>query len=349
MPRHRRATALSRAGTSIDPTANRHPQTNLRREQLLARFQRWLLAELSVILSDLKDFPLLISTALVAYGKCLFYEGIPKYQMVETLNSVVDALPHLRGQLGAVWGLISKWQEQEPIERTMVMPASVFRAAVALALLWDWPLFAAALLLGFHGLLRPNEFLTLKRKHLVLPRDILSNDQICYVAILHSKTRRYVLRQHARISDEVSVGFLDAVFGCYPADSFLFGCSLSVFRNRWGKLFGHLGIPTSEAAKGITPKSLRGSGASWLYHVTEDVGKVLWRGRWQSRKTLEHYLQDIQGQVLLSDLVKDKRQLVFTLASAASGLLLKASKATPLRHGDQSWISGSEAMPLEPF
>ena len=126
MPRHRRATALSRAGTSIDPTANRHPQTNLRREQLLARFQRWLLAELSVVLSDLKDFPLLISTALVAYGKCLFYEGIPKYQMVETLNSVVDALPHLRGQLGAVWGLISKWQEQEPIERTMAMPASVF-------------------------------------------------------------------------------------------------------------------------------------------------------------------------------------------------------------------------------
>ena len=88
-------------------------------------------------------------------------------------------------------------------------------------------------------------------------------------------------------------------------------------------------METAEKKKGITPKSLRGSGASWLFHHTEDVQRVLWRGRWQSRKTLEHYLQDVMGQVLLSDLIQEKRDLVFALAEASSSLLVHAIGDTP--------------------
>lgn len=204
------------------------------------------------------------------------------------------------------------------------MPATLLQAAVSVALLWNWPHFVAALLLGFHGLLRPAEFLFLKRSDLVLPRDVLSDENICYVKVSRSKTSRFMTRQHARISDELSVKFLDSLFGCRPSDSALFGCSYGMLRSRWNKLFGFLGIPTSEKLKGITPKSLRGSGASWLYRYTEDLPRILWRGRWQCRRTLEHYLQDVMGQVLLANLPQDQRSRVLELSFWSSSLLASA-------------------------
>ena len=113
-----------------------------------------------------------------------------------------------------------------------------------------------------------------------------------------------MLRQHARISDAVTVGYLDSVFGLLPREAPLFNVSQGAFRTRWNRLFNELGVPTSEKRHGITPKSLRGSGASWLFHYTEDVSRILWRGRWQSRRTLEHYLQDVMGRFSLLTFAK---------------------------------------------
>ena len=320
MPRLRRATAASRSHISLDIPAGRRPQTNKRREHCLSCFLSWLCHALGLFVSLASLTVPELNTALIGFGKHLFYEGEPRYLFAETINALVDLYPHLKGQLIAAWSTLSRW-EGEPTVRSMIMPASIFQAAVSLSILWGWPKFAAALLLGFHGLLRPSEFLPLLRSDLVLPRDVLSAESICYVRILHSKTSRFMLRQHARISDRTTVRFLDCLFGLLPRTELLFGVSASVFRNRWNKVFGFLGICTSEKLQGITPKSLRGSGASWLFHHTEDVERVLWRGRWQSRKTLEHYLQDVMGQVLLADLPLHKRDLVLEFAEVSSALL----------------------------
>ena len=270
-----------------------------------------------------------MSYALIGYGKYLFYGGHPKYTYAETVNAVIDRFPHYRGLVSAAWQTLKKWEEAEPMERSMIMPAALFKAAVSLCILWSWKKVAAVLLLGFHGLLRPNEILPLRRADLVLPRDVLSTEPIAYVCIPHSKTSRFMLRQHSRVSDQLSVAYLDHVFGCLPKERPLFDCSAGVFRTRWNRLFNFLCVETAEKKKGITPKSLRGSGASRLFHHTEDVQCVLWRGRWQSRKTLEHYLQDVMGQVLLSDLIQEKRDLVFALAEASSSLLVHAIGDTP--------------------
>lgn len=158
--------------------------------------------------------------------------------------------------------------------------------------------------MGFHGLLRPGEILKLRRRDLLLPRDLLTCTQVAYVSILGAKTRRFLQRQHAKVSDFCSVKFLDALFGHLPGIVPLFACSPAVFRKRWDLLFGSLGVPTAEDAKGITPKSLRGSGQRGciMYQMTEDVERIQWRGRWQQCRTLEHYSQEVAGQLLLADL-----------------------------------------------
>ena len=90
-----------------------------------------------------------------------------------------------------------------------------------------------------------------------------------------------------------------------------------MLRRRWDAVFSTLGVPVTEDLKGITPKSLRGSGATWLYQRTEEVDKIMWRGRWQQRRTLEHYLQDVAGQLLLVDLAESHRHRIQQLSSLA--------------------------------
>ena len=330
MPRPRQATAASRSHFSLDVPAGRCPQTNKRREHCLSCFLCWLCHALGDFISIADLSMPELNTALIASGKHLFYEGEPRYLFAEIINALVALHPQLKGQLVAAWSMLSRWEESEPTVRSMIMPASVFQAAISLSILWGWRKFAAALLISFYGLLRPCEFLPLLRSDLVLPRDVVSIEFICYVRLLHSKTSRFMLRQHARISDRATVRFLDSLFGLLPRTELLFGVSASVFRNRWNKLFGFLGICTSEKHQGITPRSLCGSGASWLFYHTEDIKRVLWRGRWQSRQTLEHYLQDVMGQVLLADLPRHKRDLVLEFAEALAALLEESLTSNPM-------------------
>ena len=123
--------------------------------------------------------------------------------------------------------------------------------------------------------------------------------------------------KHAKISDTTTVLFLDKLFGHLAPSVPLFNSSPGIFRRRWDALFERLGVPTGESARGITSKCLRGSGATWMYQLSEDIPRIQWRGRWQQRRTLEsleHYLQDVAGQILLSDVAESHRESILLLA-----------------------------------
>jgi len=193
----------------------------------------------------------------------------------------------------------------------MIIPVSVFKAALVLSLLWGWPYFAATLMVAFNGLLRPCEFLTLKRRNLLLPRDLLSDLPVAYVRLLNTKTKRFMLHQHAKISDWLTIQFLDALFGDWLHGTTLLLLALRVQAALGCGIFQALGVRTDESSDGVTPKCLRGSGATWLYQVTENISSIQWRGRWQKRRTLEYYLQDVTGQLLLADLAESHRQRIW--------------------------------------
>jgi len=152
---------LGLQSTSIDLAANRNPLPNPRRERYYGSFGQWLLQRSGLDFAALDQSPKYASLAEVAYGKHLFYPAKPKYIFAETINATVDRRAHLRGHLSSVWAVFSKWEEAGPVERAYIMPPSVCCAAVSLAVLWGWEKFAAALLIGFHGLLRPAEILGL--------------------------------------------------------------------------------------------------------------------------------------------------------------------------------------------
>ena len=112
-------------------------------------------------------------------------------------------------------------------------------------------------------------------------------------------------------------------FGNLAPHEALFCGGPSAFRRRWDAVFARLGIPTSQRQKGATPAVLRGSGATHLYLTSEDLAKVQWRGRWSQIRTVEHYVQEVAAQTLVSQLDSLSKQRV-KVFDAASDFLLSA-------------------------
>ena len=108
---------------------------------------------------------------LVEYGQHLWYQGAPYGRFANTVNMVTSRLPGLRRATTGFWNLAFQWLHQEPMGHHLAMPGVCSSALVGLALLWRWPRVAALLAAGRCGLLRPAEFLSARRRHLVLQRD----------------------------------------------------------------------------------------------------------------------------------------------------------------------------------
>ena len=65
-----------------------------RRTHLFNEFSAWASAELRCQFSEICTTGLLLGTALVGYGKFLFYSGAPKYTFSETINACADRFKH---------------------------------------------------------------------------------------------------------------------------------------------------------------------------------------------------------------------------------------------------------------
>jgi hypothetical protein len=292
-----------------------------RRAKAMGAFSIWLQLQCQLSIQQIQSSGPLVAYSLRGFGLYLWDNNQPLYIFVDAINAVTNLLPLWRQYMTPAWQIVKRWQQEEPGSCRMVLPPALMMAAVSLGLLWQWPIWTALALLGFTGMLHPCEFVYALRKHLVLPRDALSSQQVAYLHIPSPKTKRLARRQHSRISDEFVVRLLDSVFGDYPMESRLCPFTASAFRSRWDAIFRHLGVSTRSVDRGITPGSLRGSGATYFYIETEDVQRIAWRGRWARLQTLEFYLQEVAAQMLLSTLSETSRTLIKLLADAASALL----------------------------
>ena len=69
MPRPHGRTAFSRSGISLEPTANRAPETNKRRAECFRSFQAWVFQELGAEVTEAGFPPQFMSWALIGFGK----------------------------------------------------------------------------------------------------------------------------------------------------------------------------------------------------------------------------------------------------------------------------------------
>ena len=304
----------------LDMTVGFCKATSNRMSRCLAAFAMWVGEEMKMdvdaILADSQGTCL----ALRAYGMHLFRSGFPRYMYVYTLTAIQDQFPQHRPFLSSAWHIDRKWQVAEPGKCRPVLSLATFKAVLALALLWRWWRWAAVTMIGFAGMLHPSEFLFLKRRNLMLPRDTNFHISVLYVHLTNPKTYRFARQQHVKVDGPDIISFVDAVFGDAALDSRLYDGSLGMYRNQWNAIMKRFGIPYLQIQHGLTPGTLRGSGATALYLMTEDIPLICWRGRWSRVKTLEFYLQEVAAQVMEHNLSASSRKMISDFCTACNGL-----------------------------
>lgn len=300
-----------------------HPATADRMTRCLQAFRTWLQHEFPDSHDDILAEGSSTALALRAYGMHCFQSGLPRYLFVYAITSVQDRWPQYKPYMTPAWQIDKKWQLFEPGECRSVLPPSAIRAAVCLAVLWKWYQWAGLVLIGFGAMLHPGEMIPLIRRDLVLPRDTAFDSRCMFVHVRDPKTARFARRQHGRIDDEQIIAVVDHLFGSLPLSAKLFDGSITVFRRQWNAIMSKLQIPCLQKQRGATPGVLRGSGATFLYHHSEDVQWVAWRGRWSKHRTLEFYLQEVSAQLLVHELSPFARSFMFELDKCAWPVLCR--------------------------
>eukprot|EP00438_Fugacium_kawagutii_P036409 Skav232849 [mRNA] locus=scaffold1834:904019:906102:- [translate_table: standard] len=290
--------------------------TATRMQKCLSAFRTWVQTELELDFDRVMLKADSTALALKSYGVHLFRSGLPRYMYVYAITAVQDQFPEHRPFLGAAWHVDRKWQHAEPGQSRPVMPLPLLQAAICLALLWDWPRWAGLTLIAFAGMLHPAEFICLRRRDLMFPIDTGFATDSLYIHLRNPKTSRFARQQHVKISDPDVIRFAEAYFSSFDLDEKLFGASIHAYRSQWNGLMSKLGVPFRQVERGVTPGSLRGSGATVLYLMTEDIPLVCWRGRWARLKTLEFYLQEVSAQVLLHSIPPKSQQMISQLSAA---------------------------------
>jgi len=316
----RRGPNLSRG--DLDLNVGFQPATSKRMSACLVAFNLWLQRELKISIDELAwDFTA-APLALRAYGLDLFKRGDPRYLFVYTITGFQDQYPHMKPHLNPVWQIDRKWQQHEPGSCRAVISAPIMRAITSLCLLWGWHRWLVVTLIGFLGMLHASEFLDLVRRDVLLPGDSLLGGEVFYVHIRQPKTARFARRQHCKIDDLMTLLYVQEVIGDLHPGERIFPGSSNSYRRLWNLVLQHLQIPSTQRERGATPGVLRGSGATHMYLECEDLSRVQWRGRWSQLRTVEHYVQEVAAQTMLSRLPSFARHRIATFNAAAPDLLL---------------------------
>lgn len=135
--------------------------------------------------------PALLSLLVREFGRFLFVQGKSLYVLRHLVVLVQKQVLGSRAFMGVCWDLIQKWEELEPPIHRIPVPVSVVRAMTCISLHWGWRRFAGSVLSSFFAIMRPGEFLRAIRRDLVLPSDLLRNEEVpVFLRVREPKSRR---------------------------------------------------------------------------------------------------------------------------------------------------------------
>ena len=77
-------------------------------------------------------------------------------------------------------------------------------------------------------------------------------------------------------------------------------------------------------ARGFLLSGLRAGGITAYFNVTGDLAACQWRGRWDSARTMEHYIQEAPMAAAYADLPAAVRADITRLSNVLPALLGKA-------------------------
>ena len=340
-PRFRARSTPARPRVQFDAIVMGGPATAARRQRLIADFEGWLVTRGERDLDTLAGDPPALDRLLAIYAQALWDDDAPQSHLPELLNGIRKRHPDVGGRLKGAWDVRTAWQHLEPGDNKAPVPPRLARAIVSVALMWAassaaWLEFAALVLLTFAGALRPGDVLGLLRHDLRFEDEHGGFGGDLYVVLRFAKTAamRGARWQHVRIKERGVVRVVCEVFRARRGDAQLFthaGTYPQRARALAAKLqavLRFLDVPYG-LRDGFVFSGLRAGGITELFQRTEDLPLTRWRGRWDSWKSMEHYIQELQASFAFAGLHVDVRQRVYRLSDALPRAVARALARHP--------------------
>ena len=263
------------------------PKTKARYDKALDKFHSYL-RQRELVLPRQRA---LLDSLLSEYLEYLWSEGEGRSLASDTIAAIQHYDPPIKGQLMSSWRLLKTWVQNEIPCRAPPLTEVALQTLVGYALFHNQFSFALSLLLGFYGLLRTGELLSLKNK------DIAQANSRA-VAVISLGMTKGGQRQGA--AESVTISEEDTLRRLWQwKQSNARGMSLCPAPHRWRKMFNDaihaLGLEQYQ----YRPYSLRRGGATFYFQKHGQLDRLLVQGRWQSTKTARLYLNS--GLAILAE------------------------------------------------
>lgn len=267
-------------------------QTTIKRyRRNILRFFTWL--ELSELLMP-KTFDLLDVYAS-EYVNHLYMDDYPLGWASDFVCGIKRFYPQCRLRIPVTVQYFKAWVKSTKRTRAIPLSPEIVMAMASTAFLQRLPRLAALLLVGFLGLLRTGEMVTLCKRQFL----ILGGGSLAVIMLEETKTsRRSNFSEHVTIQDPAVVRFLVKVLKPLNPDDKLFSCNhLSL-----GRHLTALGKFLCLKSPQLTPYGIRRGGATFhfLSHGSYDLTRDL--GRWNDQKTAKQYINQPTSDIALHSL-----------------------------------------------
>lgn len=234
---------------------------------------------------------MLLDPLVSEYLEYLWSNGDGRSLASDTVAALQDRDPHVKGTLGGSWRLLKTWAANEIPSRAPPMTEEALRTLVGHALFHHRHQFALSMLLGFYGLLRTGEILSIKSKD-------ISQANASSVAVISLGLTKGGQRVGA--AESVAISERETLRRLWQWKAHAKpGDSLCPAPHVWRKLFNQTIESLSLADYEYRPYSLRRGGATFDFQHHGQLDRLLIQGRWQSSKTARLYLN--QGLAVLAE------------------------------------------------
>eukprot|EP00438_Fugacium_kawagutii_P026249 Skav233564 [mRNA] locus=scaffold563:694998:695918:- [translate_table: standard] len=270
----RKARAKKRAGVALEDRAITF-QTRSRYHTAVLR-----------VLPILEQSPLEPDEAVCQWIEDQYEDGEGITYIGDALSGLHHFAPWLKGSLKASWRLFRLWRRLERPQQAAPLPEAFCAAMVGRFIELEDLDMAAACVVGFWGLLRTGEILSL------FPYQILigQNDAIIQLGMTKTGLRRQQ-DENVIIRHEPSIELLRTVLAIRTANHSLHIPLVAGggprFRHHFDKVLEFFNL-----GKRFRPYSLRRGGATADFRAHNSMERTLIKGRWGTNFAARQYIQE---------------------------------------------------------
>ena len=226
------------------------------------------------------------------YLEYLWAQGEGRARASTFMAALQDHQPKLKNNLPGSWRLMKTWSIHEIPARAPPMTEAVLRAMVGWAITKGHETFGLSLLVGFYGLLRTGELLSLQAWQI----HMVSAAQPAVINLGLTKSgKRQGAAESITLTEKHVLQHLWGWKRRVPEHTFL-TLKLHAWRALFSECINKLKLEQWE----FRPYSLRRGGATHLYVKGGSLDKVLIVGRWTALKTARIYINS--GLAMLTEL-----------------------------------------------